>query len=307
MNDKSNALGAFIRERRNERKLSVRALADVTNVSASYVSSIENGRNSATGRAPEPSLRVLRLMASALEVPLQKLTALVGSGKTDICHACHDHRLVYSFADETFDLIPYLDSFTDEPVDRWIYVSDPRNDAAPFEPESHDGRIYFWRWQYGASPYPDDFLVPSRIGDELEARLASCGGPAPNENIGLIIADNSAVMRWMVNPESELAYEHEWEGRADSAFQRAFGTTPIINICAYNHADIEAVAPRVDVLDTMLRLTQSHNSLTVLDEDKKITSGPGAFEKMLNARRPSGVSGSAWQNLIAAAAQSVVS
>ncbi len=56
----SNEFGKFIREKRNERGLSMRALAKMTEKSVAYISSIENGQRSA------PSEKVLYKLADAL-------------------------------------------------------------------------------------------------------------------------------------------------------------------------------------------------------------------------------------------------
>ena len=65
------ALGAFIRAQRMTANLSLRELAERTHVSNAYLSQLERGLH-------EPSIRVLRSIADALEVPLESLLARAG-------------------------------------------------------------------------------------------------------------------------------------------------------------------------------------------------------------------------------------
>lgn len=68
------ALGEFIRTQRKAAQMSLRDLADATNVSNPYLSQIERGLH-------EPSVRVLRAIASALNLSVE--TMLVRAGLLD--------------------------------------------------------------------------------------------------------------------------------------------------------------------------------------------------------------------------------
>jgi transcriptional regulator with XRE-family HTH domain len=73
------ALGALLRAQRLSAELSLRELADRTNVSNAYLSELERGLH-------EPSLRVLRAIASALGTPLGSMLAsagVLGDGEDD--------------------------------------------------------------------------------------------------------------------------------------------------------------------------------------------------------------------------------
>ena len=74
------ALGEFIRSQRRLANLSLRELAERTNVSNPYLSQIERGMH-------EPSVRVLRSIAHALNVSAETLLSQVGvlerDGATD--------------------------------------------------------------------------------------------------------------------------------------------------------------------------------------------------------------------------------
>jgi transcriptional regulator with XRE-family HTH domain len=65
------ALGALLRAQRVSAELSLRELADRTNVSNAYLSELERGLH-------EPSLRVLRAIASALGTSLASTLATAG-------------------------------------------------------------------------------------------------------------------------------------------------------------------------------------------------------------------------------------
>jgi transcriptional regulator with XRE-family HTH domain len=73
------ALGALLRSQRMAAELSLRELARLTNVSNAYLSELERGLH-------EPSLRVLRAIASALGTPLASMLAsagVLGDGEGD--------------------------------------------------------------------------------------------------------------------------------------------------------------------------------------------------------------------------------
>jgi transcriptional regulator with XRE-family HTH domain len=65
------SLGAFIRDRRKRANLSLRQLAELTSLSNPYLSQIERGLH-------QPSVRVLRLLADALNVSAETLLAEAG-------------------------------------------------------------------------------------------------------------------------------------------------------------------------------------------------------------------------------------
>jgi transcriptional regulator with XRE-family HTH domain len=65
------ALGALLRAQRTAADLSLRQLAERTQVSNAYLSQLERGLH-------EPSLSVLRAIADALGVPVQTLLARAG-------------------------------------------------------------------------------------------------------------------------------------------------------------------------------------------------------------------------------------
>ena len=64
-------LGEYIRLQRQMADLSLRGMADLTKVSNAYLSQIERGLH-------QPSLRVLRAIAEALDIPADALLAQAG-------------------------------------------------------------------------------------------------------------------------------------------------------------------------------------------------------------------------------------
>lgn len=66
-----DALGEFIRAQRRHANLSLRQLAEQTQISNAYLSQLERGLH-------EPSVRVLRSISSALDVSVETLLAQAG-------------------------------------------------------------------------------------------------------------------------------------------------------------------------------------------------------------------------------------
>jgi transcriptional regulator with XRE-family HTH domain len=67
----TEALGAFIRSQRKLARLSLRQLAELTNLSNPYLSQIERGVH-------QPSVRVLKLLSAALNVSAETLLVQAG-------------------------------------------------------------------------------------------------------------------------------------------------------------------------------------------------------------------------------------
>ena len=65
------ALGAYIRSQRQLANLSLRQLAEITSVSNPYLSQVERGLH-------EPSVRILKLIAEALNISTETLLAQAG-------------------------------------------------------------------------------------------------------------------------------------------------------------------------------------------------------------------------------------
>jgi len=70
----AEALGAFIRSQRKLARLSLRQLAELTSLSNPYLSQVERGRY-------QPSVRVLKLIAEALNISAE--TLLIQAGLLD--------------------------------------------------------------------------------------------------------------------------------------------------------------------------------------------------------------------------------
>jgi transcriptional regulator with XRE-family HTH domain len=71
LRDHLRSLGAFIRSQREQAQLSLRELAERTNVSNPYLSQLERGLH-------EPSMRVLKAISSGLNIPIDALLARAG-------------------------------------------------------------------------------------------------------------------------------------------------------------------------------------------------------------------------------------
>ena len=93
-------LGEFIRDQRKLARLSLRDLADRTNVSNPYLSQIERGLH-------EPSVRVLRSIARALNISAETLLSQAGLLEDDPGEASDDTERAPS-ADDAIRADPRL-------------------------------------------------------------------------------------------------------------------------------------------------------------------------------------------------------
>lgn len=287
--------GQKVRERRKLLRLSIRKLAEESLISPSYLSAIESGRNPATGRPPEPSIGVVERLTCALGI-----SGHVFAEEAPPCAAGCDesHVLLYRLDDDSKELTELLSEALGGEVKQWLCVADPRRAQ-----ESSDSFIA-WQWPFGNLPYPDTFLVPDRIGDALETQVKALKRRVTALDYGLVIADCSAVMRWMINPEAEVDYEHRWLERSTEILERHIGRKPRANVCVYLHRDLEALEGKIDVLDAILSLFASHARTFVVDRAGEVLSGPEAVTAVLAESRPSGISSTAWRTLCGAAARS---
>lgn len=71
MNENKKDIGIFIKELRNQRKLKISKLAEISGVSQPYLSQIESGKR-------KPSLEIVRKLASALETDFYELAWIAG-------------------------------------------------------------------------------------------------------------------------------------------------------------------------------------------------------------------------------------
>ncbi len=75
----TSTVGRFIREQRENAQLSLREMARMTSISNAYLSQIERGLHM-------PSVRVLRALADALDVPLENLVDSTGEHRREAGH-----------------------------------------------------------------------------------------------------------------------------------------------------------------------------------------------------------------------------
>jgi hypothetical protein len=223
------------------------------------------------------------------------LVKLCERGEDRPVDACN-HLLLYRLGGGRGRLRPILDQLFDDSVDQWFCIADPR--GAPEEAAD----LICWDWPFGANPYPNDYLEPGRILEALELELGKYVGRVRPRRPGLVIADCSTVMRWVVNPECEVDFEMHWAELSGNAVRRVYGQAPIANVCVYDHSDIESLSARIDVLDTLLRLFRSHTNVVAIGPDNRIHHGTAAVATILLECKPSGVSSTAWRSLTSAAA-----
>ena len=284
--------GRQIREHRKSLRISIRKLAEDSGVSPSYVSAIECGKNPATGRPPEPSMSVVERLTKALGNPNTVFNSKT-SVHSSVCGSKCDqnHSLIYRLDDNRGDLASILNNAFGNQVDQWVCIEDPRQSL------SSDENFISWQWPFGEFPYPDNFLVVERIEEALEDEIERIASQITKQNYGVVIADCSAVMRWMVNPDAEVEYEDRWIERSTEIFKRLIGRAPIVNACVYSHRDLEALSNNIDVLNIILNLFSAHSHNITVDHSGKVLSGEAAVSAVLAESRPDGVSSGAWRQM----------
>jgi len=296
--DHIGGIANSVRERRCALGLSVRQLAQRAELSPSYVSAIELGKNPSTGRPTAPSKRVLESLGKALGI---RLTALgEASNRLPSVGSGNDHTLVYVLGGRRTDILPQLRMLYGNQVEHWVYVNDPRSHlSADGEAESERDTTRI-TWPFGSAVYPDEFLVPGRIPNALSKELARSRPMLESKDVGFVIGDCSAVMRWVVNPETSVEYETIWPTKICSSFDNVLGCYPAATVCVYNHSDIEAIANRIDILETVLGLINAHGSVISIDSSDKTEVGGRAASAILSQVRPPAVSVNAWSPLFVA-------
>lgn len=305
--DRLVAFGAQIRGRRKALRMSLRELAQRVGLSASYISSIECGRNPTTGRPPQPSAGAVDHLCAVLG--LDRGSALAGPAPADAHaqgapHACGgdghcEHVLLYRLDDRRDGLEPIARRLAGNRVEQWLCVNDPAT-----EPRSADG-FHAWNWPFLSGPYPGEYLDVRRIvaalAAEAEARKAALHG----RSYGVVIADCSSVMRWVVNPDAEVEFEDIWCAESAAALKAVVGHEPAINICVYHQLDFEALAQRLDRLTMLLRLFETHGRIAALRADGTLVEGREAVAAILREHRPSSVTSTAWRMISGAVAAQI--
>lgn len=282
-------VGRRVRDRRRELGLSLRELSAAADISPSYLGSIEGARNPTTGRAPAPSVRVLTGIAGGLGIELRNLLEEAGP-------RADDHVLLFALGPARNEMLSHVAGLYVGAIDHWIYISDPRGPVPVGAAEAGITRV---SWPFGEEPYPTRFLEPARIASSLKDELKRAG--PLDGRVGIAICDCSAVMRWVHNPEAEVAYEDVWADQARAAMEETLGRSPAANVCVYHQADLEALGLTVDLLDVTLRLLRSHEATAALDRHDRILTGDEAVRAILGEARPHGVSFDAWEQLVSAA------
>ncbi len=289
-----NVLGGTIRERRVELGLTVRGLATRAGVSPAYVTAIETANNPSTRRAPVPSLAIVARLAGVLDLDLRSLAE---TGRAAPATVQATHLLLYVLTPPPAGLVTSLDTVFGSGVDHWLHIADPRDPNADSTP-----RATTRRFALGSAPYASNYLQPERLIDALEREVAALGEAKHALRVGLLIADCSAVMRYVQNASAEVEMEPTWHDHVHRIWERHLGRPPAADVCAYYHDDLAALGLTIDQLATALALITHHHRVLVLDGDT-VTEGPPAVRRILEQARPHGTTSESWRRLAAMAAR----
>jgi transcriptional regulator with XRE-family HTH domain len=290
----SSELGPLIRAQRLQQRLSVRALAAAADISPAYVTAIETGRSSSTGRPPSPSAVVLGKLAGALGVTVGELHRAA----TDTAPDEHGHVLVYVVDSEPTDPFEILDATFGDRVDHWIYVPDPR--AVPVQASA---RVSVCSWPLGSRPYDSNDLQPDHVVHALTGAVRSRAKHLRGKRVGFAVADCSAVMRYVQNPATHLRMELRWHEQVTRIWDTYLHSAPAIDVCVYRDGDLDALALTIDRLSTTLDLISRHDDVLVLNQGQQLSNGSVAVAALLERARPRGVGKSAWAALSSAASR----
>lgn len=290
----AHQLGLRVRERRAALGLSARGLAARAGISPAYVSAIESARNPSTGRPPTLSVAIARRLADALEFDV---SALIGSVSSPGDHAAH--VLAYVLASPPGGVVDALDATYGHAVDHWLHIVDPRSST-----EVASERVTIRRFALGFCPYATPDLDASALEAALDHEVAALAPSLRGRRVGLVIADCSAVMRFLYDASAAVAMEAIWHDLVTRIWQHRLGAPPAADVCAYLHEDIVALGLTIDQLQTALDLVSRHDTVMLI-QDRQTLSGAAAIQRILNAARPSGASPVAWEQLSAAAASTL--
>jgi transcriptional regulator with XRE-family HTH domain len=293
-NGDAHQLGVRVRERRVALGLSVRALAARAGISPAYVSAIEAARNPSTGRPPTLSVAVARQLSDALELDV---SALISPASSPGDHAAH--VLAYVLTPPPGGIIEALDATYGEAVDHWLHIVDPR---LPEEPASE--RVTLRRFALGLCPYATPYLDAAALEAALDREVAVLAPALRGRRVGLLIADCSAVMRFLHDASAAVAMETIWHDLVARVWQRRLGAPPAVDVCAYLHDDIIALGLTIDQLQTALDLVSRHDTVMLIQDHRTLT-GAAAIQRILIEARPSGASPIAWAQLASAAARTL--
>jgi transcriptional regulator with XRE-family HTH domain len=272
----------------------VRALAARASVSPAYVTAIETGNNPSTGRPPTPSLAIAQRLAAALEVDV---ATLLRGAEPPASHG--EHVLAYVLAEPAGGIVAALDAQYGDAVDHWLHLADPRGrDGDP------DGRATTRRFTFGEPPYATPDLDPDALLQAVDREVAALAPAHHGARVGLVIADCSAVMRYLRDASTEVALEATWHGAVTEIWQTRLGAAPAVDVCAYRHDDIAALGLTIDGLATALDLVGRHDEVLLLDGAETVRGAP-AIRRILAGARPPGASSAAWEQLAAAAASTL--
>jgi len=122
-NKLARRVGGAVKARREELKLTLRALASRSRISASMISDIERG-------AKSPTVATLAVLAAALEVPVSSLVDTATSGRIRVVRGSERHSVVDPATGATRQ--NFGPAITGSKVEFLRYMVPPRTTVGPF-------------------------------------------------------------------------------------------------------------------------------------------------------------------------------
>ena len=291
-----DALALVVSDRRTRLGLSVRELARRAGVSPAYVTAIEAGRSSSTGRPPAISLDVAAGLAAALEMDVQ---SIVSAGIQKSLHERASHVLLYCLDGAHVDVMNALDERYGDRVDAWLHFADPR------EPVSSCAKQTIVSWSFGQYPYDSPVLDPELLLAAVESTVVSHLATLRGKRVGIAITDCSAVMRYVSNAATEVELESRWHSEVQRIWRTHLGSDPVVDVCGYYERDLLALGLTIDQLSTALDLIRRHDEVLALDSDGSFFTGQSSVQRLLASARPAGANEHSWRLLVDAAAETL--
>jgi len=273
--------------------LSVRELARRAGVSAAYISAIESGRSSTTGRPPVISLDVATGLAAALELDVLEL---VNAGRQAPISNSSGHVLLFALDGATPDVMSVLNDRYGDLVDHWLHIADPRGPVSSF------ARQTVVVWPFGHNPYDSTVLDPDQLLKAVEEVVVAHAPQLRGKRVGMAITDCSAVMRFVANASTEVELESRWHQEVQRIWRTHLDAEPAMDVCGYFQKDLLALGLTIDQLSTILDLIRWHDEVVSLAPDGHVIAGPASVRRLLADVRPMGVSETSWDMLVSAAA-----
>ena len=252
--------------------MSTRTLARLAHMSQPYVVALERARAPGVKPGPTPTIDVTARLAAALRIEPEALMrcALRRRG-------AHVLLVIDESVRSPLDVVAGHTTSTTQ----WVLAGARAGSNAMTR--RHHRSINLRR--DGCSGYDTEAIAAA-----LNRELASLCAGQPEEAIGMVFADTSAVMSALDDPTPLLDFERDWADVAARAAWQA-GTHATWNVCVYQ---VEALRQLADPVATSLDLIRHHDDIWV-STGARFAHGRAGRLRMLHHMKPAGSGVAEWR------------